>query len=139
MWNVTKKGIKHNLKAVCWGYVWVVFLLGWGVSGQVICAQGVTLADNDKDGFLDINFIEDLNSVRTNLDGRYELLRTLDFRLASSYRSGEVNSDYVPDNAVTPDNSNNPGWIPIGGGVEFVFQRVISGQWLCVIKFVCIC
>ena len=69
--------------------------------------------DADGDGLIDINFIEQLDSMRYNLTGTcspaicngYELRRNLNFNTASSYRSGTVNTTYT----------TGSGWSPING------------------------
>ena len=43
----------------------------------------------------------------------YELTRALDFNDSSSYASGQINTDWGPDNA-DPATATNAGWPPIG-------------------------
>ena len=69
--------------------------------------------DADGDGLIDINFIEQLDSMRYNLTGTcspstcngYELRRNLNFNTAASYRSGTVDTTYT----------TGSGWSPING------------------------
>ena len=79
---------------------------------------------SDGNGFVQINYLEDLDAMRYQLDGRgyradpealliaggcdagckgYQLQRDLDFKDADSYRSGTVNSQWTTD-----------GWLPVG-------------------------
>ena len=92
--------------------------------------------DADRDGLVEINYLEELAMLRLNLAGGevgyrltaddplrvlgcpnrvcrgYELMRDLDFNDPSSYRSGAINRSWVVhDFAVTTDT----GWTPIGG------------------------
>ena len=92
--------------------------------------------DADRDGLVEINYLEELAMLRLNLAGGevgyrlkaddplrvlgcpnrvcrgYELMRDLDFNDADSYRSGAINRSWVVhDFAVTTDT----GWTPIGG------------------------
>ena len=99
--------------------------------------------DDDNNGLIEIHYLEDLNRVRYQLDGRgyknsedgalnttgcpiggcigYELVRDLDFDDPNSYRSGEVNEDWtVIDFTDRVDSS----WQPIGG----VFSAVFDGN-----------
>ena len=71
------------------------------------------LEDTDDDNLLEINFIEQLNTVRNNLDGDYELSRNLDFTEASHYASNTVNNAYTPNNE-DPSMATNAGFAPIG-------------------------
>ena len=69
-------------------------------------------ADIDNDGFIDINDLEDLNAIRDNLSGNYELTRHLDFNDNASYSDSSTNKPLwtVDDFA----GSNDTGWTPIG-------------------------
>ena len=87
-----------------------------------------TLADTDGDGLLEINYIEQLSSVRNNLAGHYELVKNLDFGEDNSYASGTVNNAYRPLNnadlaaagvtEVDPAMGLNTGLTPIGSDGE---------------------
>ena len=103
-----------------------------------ITATTVPAIDADDDKLIDITSVERLYNVRYNLDlmdGRYktnaddvgvqcgtaedvdctgyELIRNLDFTDAGSYDSGEVNTDWRPNNS-DPAMATNAGWEPIG-------------------------
>ncbi len=91
--------------------------------------------DNDSDGLIEIEFLEQLDAIRYDLDGDgvpedatkgeyaaaypvsgeevvcnncngYELARQLDFTAADSYASGEVREEWA----------EGTGWLPIGDG-----------------------
>ena len=74
-------------------------------------SQAQVYTDRDSDGLIEINYIEQLDSIRYNLAGAcnvgtcngYELMRNLDFRSPSSYRSGRVD----------PSFTTGSGWNPI--------------------------
>ena len=68
-------------------------------------------ADKDNNGFAEIDNLEDLNAIRDNLSGHYELTRSLDFYDPNSYASGEMNTNWTVDDF---DNSSDTGWTPIG-------------------------
>ena len=84
-------------------------------------ALGLT-TDGDGDGLIDITTIEDLNNIRMNLIGNYELLNDLDFTADASYASGTANINYRPQKPdgtlATTDqeiaDATNQGWNPIG-------------------------
>ena len=95
-----------------------------GLSSAVeVTLTGITLpvlADTNKDGLLEINYIEQLNAVRHNLDRSYELMNDLDFANDASYASGTVNIAYRPQSTsdatiVGPTaDATNAGFAPIG-------------------------
>ena len=85
-----------------------------------------TSADDDGDGLIDIYYLEDLDALRYQLDGRayqldenaepimrgcpatgcngYELMRSLDFNVADSYQANRVDTTWTA----------GAGWQPIG-------------------------
>ncbi len=96
----------------------------------------ISLIDQDNDGLIDINNLEQLFNIRYSLDGSayktskedvgllcgldgtmpcrgYELTRSLDFASPDSYADNVVNSEWVP-NSSNPDIASNSGWLPIG-------------------------
>ncbi|MDI9355994.1 MAG: GLUG motif-containing protein, partial [Chitinophagaceae bacterium] len=87
-----------------------VSLLALFVCGNI---HAQTYRDLNGNGLIDINFIEQLDSMRYNLTGTcspstcngYELRRNLNFNTAASYRSGTVNTTYT----------TGSGWNPING------------------------
>ena len=106
-----------------------------------------TVIDTDRNGFVDINYLEELamlslNSTSSEIGYRltaddplqvrgcpnrmcrgYELMRDLDFNDLNSYLSGEINPDWiVPDFATT-----HTGWTPIGSE-ETPFAAVFEGN-----------
>ena len=90
------------------------------IQGEILCGQPApriicNADDPDGDGVLTITTIEELNLIRFNPAGSYELLNDLDFTDPNSYASGSVNSDYIPNASSTPENSTTPGFSLIGG------------------------
>ncbi|MCY3543536.1 MAG: hypothetical protein OXH22_05795 [Chloroflexi bacterium] len=109
-------------------------------------AQSPVDYDADDDGLIEIEWLEQLDAVRWDLDGDgfaddgnaeryaaafpdaaeemgcsegcrgYELARDLDFKSAGSYASGAVNSKWTSGN----------GWLPIG--VRDAFQATFEGN-----------
>ena len=91
--------------------------------------------DDDDDGLIDLYYLEDLDAIRNQPDGRgykrsmstdlltlgcplvggeehcrgYELRRNLDFTVASSYQSGTVNTDWT----------GTKGWSPMPSSGDF--------------------
>ena len=80
-------------------------------------------SDKDNNGFAEIDNLEDLNAIRNNLSGNYELTRHLDFKDPNSYASGIVNTDWTVDDF---DDSNDTGWVPIG--VRGLYNRNVTGS-----------
>ena len=99
--------------------------------------------DDDNDGLIEIEFLEDLNAIRYQLDGGsykssadaepntsgcpdtgcvgYELIKNLDFDDTASYRSGALNPDWRVAGGNFRDQ-NDVGWQPIGGAFNAVFN-----------------
>ena len=69
----------------------------------------------DDDGFSDIYYLEDLNAIRNQLDGKYELVRDLDFNSDASYRDPSNKAKWTVDNF---SNDADTGWLPIGKAVN---------------------
>ena len=80
-------------------------------------------SDRDNNGFAEIDNLEDLNAIRDNLSGNYELTRHLDFNDPNSYALGVVNTDWTVDDF---DDSNDTGWVPIG--VPGLYNRQVIGS-----------
>ena len=59
----------------------------------------------------DIYYLEDLHAIRDQLDGKYELVRDLDFQSDASYRNPSNKAEWTVDNFDDPSDS---GWLPIG-------------------------
>ena len=90
--------------------------------------------DDDNDGLIEIHTIDDLHEIRFQHDGSakrqhaddqnntsgcpswgcrgYELVRSLDFNDANSYRDYEINSDWTVENY---SNNSDRGWHPLPG------------------------
>ena len=110
-------------------------------------AQSLTDYDADDDGLIEIEWLEQLNAVRWDLDGDgvvdddsngeayskafpdavngmgcadgcqgYELIRDLDFKKTSGYRSGSVNDKWT----------RGDGWLPIA--VKDAFHSAFDGN-----------
>ena len=93
--------------------------------GAEIALTGVSVPPlAEVNGSLEIQYIEQLNLVRNDLDGDYKLTRNLDFTSDGSYASGAVNLAYRPQKtdgtaATTGADiaaATNPGFTPIGDG-----------------------
>ena len=92
---------------------------GSAVSGL----ENAGLEDADGDGLMEIWTLNDLNNIRNNLSGNYELATDLDFRAGCGMSTAASACDYpnwVPQdgsgNIVAPASGTNAGWIPIGTG-----------------------
>ncbi|MDE2688298.1 MAG: hypothetical protein OXI16_12495 [Chloroflexota bacterium] len=111
-------------------------------------AQSPVDYDADDDGLIEIEWLEQLDAVRWDLDGDgladdeadteryfaafpdvammgcaegcqgYELARDLDFKSAGSYASGAVNSRWTSGN----------GWLPIGVSDDSAFRSAFEGN-----------
>ena len=90
--------------------------------------------DDDNDGLIEVHTIDDLHEIRFQPDGSakrqhaddqkntsgcpswgcrgYELVRSLDFNDANSYRDYEINSDWTVENY---SNNSDRGWHPLPG------------------------
>ena len=106
-----------------------VMISGGGAPNVEVALTGISippLADSNGDGLLEINYIEQLNLVRNDLDGDYELVRNLDFNEDNSYASGAINNVYRPLDKADPTDTPvvaktqanagdglNPGFVPI--------------------------
>ncbi len=87
----------------------------------------------DGDGTLQINTINDLNAIRTNLSGNYRLTKDLDFANADSYAGSTIIDAYRPQNdgGVIQDNpadGENVGFAPIGTSVSNNFRGTFRGD-----------
>ena len=107
-----------------------------------------TSIDDDSDGLIDIYYLEDLNALHYQLDGRgykmnlnattstqgcpatgcngYELRRSLDFISDSSYSVITNKAIWTPDRTVKGDATNS-GWSPIGNSRNR-FNSVFEGN-----------
>ena len=66
----------------------------------------------DDDGFSDVYYLEDLDAIRNRLNGKYELVRDLDFNSDASYRDPNNKAKWT---VADYENSAYTGWSPIGG------------------------
>ena len=66
--------------------------------------------DYDNDGLIDINYLEDLDAIRQQPDGDYELTRDLDFNDVGSYRNPLNKEAWTVSNY--KNNADN-GWLPL--------------------------
>ena len=76
------------------------------------------------DGFRDIYYLEDLNAIRNQLNGKYELVRDLDFNSDASYRN-LINKEKWT--VADYENSADTGWLPIGSLINH-FAGVFKGN-----------
>ena len=102
------------------------------IQGEILCGQPApriicNADDPDGDGILRITTIEELNAIRFNPAGSYELVNDLDFTDPNSYTSGSVNSTYIPNASSTPEDSSTPGFQPIGDATN-VFTGTFEGN-----------
>ena len=120
-----------------------------GYDNIISSAATMPIVDKDRDGLIEMYYLEDLNAIRYNLSGStyksaseapaltggcpnttcrgYELRRDLDFNDAASYASGRVNSDWTVSDF--SDNSDR-GWMPIGiepGSIR-EFSGILDGN-----------
>ena len=68
-------------------------------------------SDRNNNGFTEIYDLDELDAIRNAPDGKYELVRDLDFNDPGSYALKEINRNWVVTDF---DNTTNTGWIPIG-------------------------
>ena len=69
----------------------------------------------DDDGFSDVYYLEDLDAIRNQLNGKYELVRDLDFNSDASYRDPINKAKWT---VADYENSADTGWLPIGKAVN---------------------
>ena len=80
--------------------------------------------DYDNDGLIDINYLEDLDAIRQQPDGDYELTRDLDFNEVGSYRNPLNKETWtVSDYQNNADN----GWLPLAT-TENPFTGSLAGN-----------
>ena len=107
----------------------------------------IDIDDEDDDGLVEINYLEDLDAIRVpllqdigyrasanliliftscprNECKGYELARDLDFKDPSSYRTRVINPDWIVDDF---SNAKDIGWQPIGTGKES-FDAIFKGN-----------
>ena len=78
----------------------------------------------DDDGFTDIYYLEDLDAIRNQLNGRYELVRDLDFNSDASYRDPINREKWTVSNY---EDSTDTGWLPIGSLI-YHFTGIFKGN-----------
>ena len=76
------------------------------------------------DGFRDIYYLEDLHAIRKQLNGKYKLVRDLDFNSDMSYRD-PINKEKWT--VADYDNDTDTGWLPIGTHVSR-FTGIFDGN-----------
>ena len=76
------------------------------------------------DGFSDIYYLEDLNAIRNQPNGQYELVRDLDFNSDASYRD-PINKEKWT--VADYENDTDTGWLPIGTRVSR-FTGIFDGN-----------
>ena len=80
--------------------------------------------DYDNDGLIDINYLEDLDAIRRQPSGNYELTRDLDFNEVGSYRNPLNKETWtVSDYQNNADN----GWLPLATA-ENPFTGSLAGN-----------
>ena len=67
------------------------------------------------DGFTNIYHLEDLNAIRNRLNGKYKLMRDLDFNSDASYRDPINKAKWT---VADYENDADTGWLPIGKSVN---------------------
>ena len=78
----------------------------------------------EDDGFSDIYYLEDLYAIRNRLNGRYELVRDLDFNSDASYRDPINKAKWT---VADYEDSADTGWLPIGSLI-YHFTGVFRGN-----------
>ena len=94
------------------GYrVWLDYRDNQGYDHRIVSAPLSVINAGQEDGFSDVYYLEDLYAIRNRLNGKYELVRDLDFNSDASYRD-LINKEKwtVADYEVSADN----GWLPVG-------------------------
>ena len=103
--------------------------------------------DDDNDGLIEIRYLEDLDAIRHQLDGRgyresadaalnttgcpttncigYELVNDLDFANAASYRLSVVNTTWT---VINFSDAGDSSWQPIDGAGSNPFNAVFKGN-----------
>ncbi len=94
------------------GYrVWLDYRDNQGYDHRVVSEPVSVVKVVEDDGFRDIYYLEDLNAIRNQLDGRYELARDLDFNSDASYRDPINKTKWT---VADYGNDADTGWLPIG-------------------------
>ena len=114
-----------------------------GYENSLISAASIAILDKDRDGLIDLYYLEDLDAIRNNLGGEgyqsapgavaltygcpnavcrgYELRRDLDFLDNDSYRNLSNKSKWTVDDF---SDAADTGWDPI----EATFSGILDGN-----------
>ncbi len=94
------------------GYrVWLDYRDNQGYDNRVVSEPLMVRNAGQEDGFSDIYYLEDLYAIRNQLNGKYELVRDLDFNLDASYQDSVNKEKWT---VADYENSADTGWLPIG-------------------------
>ena len=82
-----------------------------GYRHRIVSEPLVLMKVADDDGFSDVHYLEDLDAIRNQLNGKYELVRDLDFNSDASYRDPMNKTKWTVDDY---GDASDVGWLPIG-------------------------
>ncbi len=94
------------------GYrVWLDYRDNQGYDHRIVSEPVSVMKVIGDDGFSDIYYLEDLNAIRNQLNGKYKLVRDLDFNSDASYRDPVNKAKWT---VADYGNDADTGWLPIG-------------------------
>ncbi len=94
------------------GYrVWLDYRDNQGYDHRIVSEPVSVMKVVEDDGFSDIYYLEDLNAIRNQLNGKYKLVRDLDFNSDASYRDPINKAQWT---VADYGNDADTGWLPIG-------------------------
>ncbi len=94
------------------GYrVWLDYRDNQGYDHRIVSEPVSVMKVVEDDGFRDIYYLEDLNAIRNQLNGKYKLVRDLDFNSDASYRDPINKAQWT---VADYGNDADTGWLPIG-------------------------
>ena len=94
------------------GYrVWLDYDDNQGYYHRIVSEPRSAMRVVADDGFSDIYYLEDLNAIRNQPNGKYELVRDLDFNSDASYRDPINKAKWT---VADYENDADAGWLPIG-------------------------
>ncbi len=104
--------------------VWLDYRDNQGYRHRIVSEPISVMRVVVEDGFTDIYYLEDLDAIRNQLNGKYELVRDLDFNSDASYRDPINKTKWT---VADYENDADTGWLPIGTSIDR-FTGIFKGN-----------
>ncbi len=95
--------------------VWLDYRDNQGYRHRIVSEPISVIQVVEDDGFSNIYYLEDLDAIRNQLNGKYELVRDLDFNSDASYRDPINKAKWT---VADYENDADTGWMPIGTSID---------------------